>query len=168
MPVPRSLARARYAAAALAVGAALLVTGCGASTIPNTDVQSTPRKRRVIDFAEKYRHAVERQDVGTLLKLASGDYLDDNGTPTGTDDIDYERLRQTLSEWERRVLDVRYECRYRRVTFRRGHILVDYTYTASFRVETPEGDRWARRLADNRMVLVKKGEEGPFRILSGM
>ena len=37
---------------------------------------------------------------------------------------------------------------------------------ATFRLTTGAGDRWARRLADNRVVLAR--EQGDFRILSGL
>ncbi len=102
------------------------------------------------------------------MRLASSHYYDDNGTPSGLDDVDYDGLGEKLNTWREGVLDVRYEIRYRRVTFHRERILVDYTYTGSFRVHSPAGERWARRLADNRLILQREGEEEEFRILSGM
>jgi hypothetical protein len=44
---------------------------------------------------------------------------------------------------------------------------VDYTYIGRFRVDAPEGSRWERRLADNRMVIAKN-KDGSYAILSGM
>lgn len=143
--------------------------GCARDVIPNTDVEDTAENREVIEFVEDYRRAVEERDVSGMLALASPRYYDDNGTPTGGDDLDFDGLRDQLAEWQQAVVDVRYEIRYRRVTFveNSDRVLVDYTYTGSFRVETPEGERWARRLADNRLVL-RQDEEGAFQILSGM
>ena len=92
-------------------------------------------------------------------------FFDDNGTINTDDDRDYDALREQLARFEQ-LLDVRYEMRYRRVTYRSDRILVDYTYTASFKVATPEGDRWETRLRDNRIELVR--EEGEFRIISGI
>ena len=46
-----------------------------------------------------------------------------------------------------------YDIRYRDVAFLPTKVLVDYTYIGRFRVNTPDGPRWERRLADNRMVL---------------
>jgi hypothetical protein len=140
--------------------------GCARDTIPNTDVPDTSENRDVLGFCERYREAVEERDVGGLLGLASPRYFDDNGTPGATDDVDYETLGDKLSAWREQLLDVRYEIRYRRVTFARDRILVDYRYTANFRVSTGDGDRWARRLADNRLTLVREADE--YRILSGM
>lgn len=146
-----------------------LAVGCARDLIPNTDVYDTAENRQVIEFVEGYRHAVEERNIPGMLALASPRYYDDNGTPTGGDDLDFDGLREMLSAWQQAVLDVRYEMRYRRVTFveNSDRVLVDYTYTGSFRVDTPEGERWSRRLADNRLVL-RETDEGSFQILSGM
>lgn len=141
------------------------IPGCGGENIPNTDVPDNAENREVLGFVEEYRHAVERRDVGGILSLVSERFFDDNGTISNDDDRDYEILSEQLSAFEQ-LLDVRYEMRYRRVTYRSDRILVDYTYTASFKVATPQGDRWETRLRDNRIELVR--EEGEFRIISGI
>jgi hypothetical protein len=143
-----------------------LVGGCADKTIPNTDVADTDENREVIKFVEKYRHAVEAQDVRQLLRLASERYLDDVGTPQGDDDLDRKRLTEKLQILKEKVKEVRYDIRYRRVIYRGARVLVDFTYAASFLIETTEGERWMRRLADHRLVLRREGEE--YRILSGM
>jgi hypothetical protein len=147
---------------------ALATAGCGATLIPNTDVEDTPENREILAFVEEYRHAVEERDVGRLLRMAHPRYLDRNGTPSGDDDVDYEALRAKLGAWRDGVLDVRYEIRYRRVTQREDRVYVDYTYTASFRTADPstERGRWSSRLADNRLVLQREG--GELKVLSGM
>ncbi|MBZ0121626.1 MAG: nuclear transport factor 2 family protein [Sandaracinaceae bacterium] len=144
----------------------LLATGCAGELIPNTDVPDTAQNRQVIQFVERYRHAVEARDVPAVLGLVSEQYLDDNGTITTEDDRDYDTLREQLARWGGEVLDVRYEMRYRRVTVRPNRIFVDFTYTGSFKIATPTGDRWSRRLADNRLELVE--QDGEYRIVSGM
>ena len=160
----------RPAPALLATSAALaacLSVGCARDVIPNTDVEDSSENREVVQFVERYRHAMEERDVAALLGLVSPRYYDDNGTPIGTDDIDVEGLRAKLAAFRERVLAVRYEIRYRRVTFTTNdRVLVDYTYTGSFRVTTSEGERWSRRLADNRIVLGREG--GELRILAGL
>lgn len=143
-----------------------LCAGCNAELIPNTDVPDTAENREAIRFVERYRHAVERRNVGEILSLVSERFYDDNGTPTTADDRDYDRLREELAAVADRLLDVRYEMRYRRVTYRPDRVLVDYTYTSSFKIATPEGDRWETRLNDNRIELVREGDE--FRIISGI
>ena len=88
--------------------------GCK-KNIPNTTVEDNPGNRAIITFMENYRRAVEERDVGALLTMAHPQYLDDNGTPTGDDDIDYRALRTKLASWRERVTDVRYEIKYRTV-----------------------------------------------------
>ncbi|MEM9067387.1 MAG: hypothetical protein AAGE52_02745 [Myxococcota bacterium] len=158
----------RFALVALALASS---AGC-ASTIPNTTVDDTPENREVVAFVEQYRRAVEERDVRRLLEMASPLYLDDNGTPGGADDLDFDSLRAKLSAWRDRVMDVRYEIKYRRVTYDQAKIFVEFRYTASFRVATPGGsERWSRRLGDHRLILTRedeRAEEEGFHILSGM
>lgn len=150
---------------ALALALAPLV-GCGAQLIPNTDVPDTVDNREAVEFVEEYRHAVETHNPASILRLVSHDYYDDNGTPASEDDVDYEALQARLGRWTADVLDVRYEMRYRRVTVYPERVFVDVTYTGSFKVRTAEGERWERRLADNRLELVR--ERGELRIISGL
>ena len=147
---------------------ALLASACTHQTIPNTDVEDTPDTRDVVQFVEKYRVAVVARDVDKLMRLASRDYYDDMGTLEGTDDVDLESLRERLNEtFSKDLLAVHYDIRYRDVTFLPTKVLVDYTYIGRFRLNTPEGSRWERRLMDHRMVLGKE-KDGGYSILSGM
>lgn len=156
------MSRALSALLLLALGA------CTHETIPNTDVADTPESREVVSFVERYRQAVISRDVAKLLSLAASDYYDDMGTPQGDDDVDLEVLKERLTEaFGAELLAVHYDIRYRDVVFLPTKVLVDYTYIGRFRVNTPEGSRWERRLADNRMVLGRK-KDGSFTIMSGM
>lgn len=150
----------------LAALALVPLVGCGAQLIPNTDVPDTVENREAVEFVEEYRHAVETHNPASILRLVSHDYFDDNGTPGTDDDIDYEGLQARLGRWTADVLDVRYEMRYRRVAVYPERVFVDVTYTGSFKVRTAEGDRWERRLADNRLELIR--EDGELRIVSGL
>ncbi len=152
--------------ACLSLAALAPLSGCAQGNIPNTDVPDNAADRQVIAFVENYRKALEARDVAKLMSFVSHRYFDDNGTPTGSDDIDYDTLRQQLASWHDQVLDVRYEIRYRHVTFRQDRVLVDFTYSGNFRIATADGDHWARRLSDDRLVLTREG--GQYRILSGM
>ena len=146
----------------------LALTACARNVIPNTEVEDTPATREVVDFVERYRKAVVARDVDKLIALTSADYFDDMGTPSGEDDVDQaalgEKLRATFGT---ELLAVHYDIRYRDVTFLPTKVLVDYTYIGRFRINSPEGPRWERRLADNRMVLAKLGN-GSYTIMSGM
>jgi hypothetical protein len=143
-------------------------TACGASTIPNTDVEDTPENRTVIAFCEKYRRAVERRDVTGLLELASKDYYEDGGNIDASDDIDYAGLREYLQNKFGEATGIRYEIRYRRVVRERDQVFVDYTFSASYRVLDPasNNERWRSAVEENRLELVPAGES--FLIVAGM
>lgn len=144
----------------------VLLTACAHSTIPNTYVEDTGENREVLEFVEKYRRAVETRDMGMLLALASQNYFDDMGTPRGDDDIDYETLREGLVRLREEVMATRYQISYRSVTYVSNRVLVDVLYTGWFRVNTPEGLQWRRRLEPHRLVLQREGNG--YKILSGM
>ncbi|MBI2898428.1 MAG: hypothetical protein HYY06_33060 [Deltaproteobacteria bacterium] len=142
--------------------------GCGTTYIRNTTVEDTSANRQVIEFCERYRHAMEAKNGRELLALASSRYYEDGGTPTASDDYDYAGLRQVLQERFRNVKQVRYDIRYRSVSAEEGKVNVDFTYSASFQLETPLGERWYRKVEDNRLVLEPIRQGDGFRILSGM
>ena len=152
------------------LGGLLLCLSAGCTKdIPNTTVEDTHANRKVINFVEVYRRAVETRDVPALLAMAHSQYLDDNGTPVGSDDIDIDALEEKLSRWGERVKDARYEIKYRRVSSKRDKIMVEYRYTASFELAHINGEeKWARRVGDHRIVLVSDESNDSFLILSGM
>jgi len=135
--------------------------------IPNTRVEDTRENREVVDFVEKYRLALESRNTTQLLALASANYFDDMGTPSGSDDIDFDGLRDALGRLREEVLGTRYQISYRAVTYDVDHkVLVDMLYTGWFRVNSSEGPVWKRRLEPHRIVLAR--EDGHYRIVSGM
>ena len=147
--------------------AALSLLSCTTHYIPNTDVEDTDFNRRVIEFCEEYRKAVERRNTALLLKLAHPRYYEDGGNIDSTDDLDYAGLRAYLQERFRDTSAIRYEIRYRRVNLgRNDEVLVEYTYSASYKLKTEQGDVWRRRVSDNRLELLPEGDT--FRILAGM
>jgi hypothetical protein len=153
---------------ALSVLLLLGFAACTHTKIPNTDVEDSPDSRDVVAFVEKYRQAVVSRNVGKLIDLVADDYYDDMGTPQGDDDVDREVLKERLEQtFGPDLLAVHYDIRYRDVVFLPTKVLVDYTYIGRFRVNTPDGTTWERRLADNRMVLSKK-KDGTYLIVSGM
>ena len=151
----------------VALGLALSAVGCAHEYLPNTDVEDNEFNRKVVEFCEDYRHAVERRNVGLLMKLADEKYYEDGATIDTSDDLDLAGLKVYLETKFRGVKTIRYEIRYRNVTLgRNNEIYVDYTYSASYQIPSPKGDVWRRTVADNRLSLIPNGET--FRIVSGM
>lgn len=145
----------------------LSLAGCKKHYIPNTDVEDSSVNRKVIEFCEEYRHAVERRNIGALLSMAHLSYYEDGGNIDATDDIDFAGLRSFLESEFKDTRAVRYEIRYRRVgESPKKTFWVDYTYSASYKVPTAEGEVWRRKVADNRLELLPV--EDSFKILAGM
>jgi hypothetical protein len=147
--------------------ASVSFAACEPTLIPNTRVEDNSQNREVLEFIERYRTAIESRNSAALLALASQNYFDDNGTPAGKDDMDYDGLKGALARMREEVLGARYQISYRAVTFDSEHrVLVDMLYTGWFRINTADGPEWKRRLEPHRIVLAR--EDGQFRILSGM
>jgi len=146
---------------------ALSLVACSKTYIPNTDVEDTSENRKVILFCEAYRHAVEDKNINELLKMASPSYFEDGGNTKPEDDYDYAGLKEYLMTTFLKTTSIRYEIRYRRLTFTEtGHVLVDYTYAAAYRIPGVKGEEWRHKVADNRLDLVRDGES--YKIVSGM
>ena len=145
----------------------LPVAGCSTTYIPNTDVEDTGENRKIVLFCEEYRHAVEDKNVGQILKMTSPHYHEDGGNTRGEDDMDYDAFKQFLTTEFVKTTSLRYEIRYRKVsTTETQHVLVDYTYAASYKLPGVKGEEWKHTVADNRLDLVPDGES--FKIIAGM
>ena len=143
------------------------VTACSKTYIPNTDVEDTGANREVIEFCETYRHAMEDKNVVQLIKLMSPGYFEDGGNTRGEDDADFDAMRDFLTGDFLKTTGIRYEIRYRRITFtERKHIYIDYTYAAAYRLPGVKGEEWRHTVADNRLDLVPDGDT--YKIIAGM
>ena len=157
---------ARIAFVAFVILGILGSLGCSKAYIPNTDVEDTGVNRDVVAFCEKYRHAMEDRNVATLLKLMSPGYFEDGGEAQ-KESADYDKIRDFLTGDFLKTGGVRYEIRYRRVTFtENSHVYVDYTYAAAWKVPGVKADEWHHKVADNRLDLVRDGES--YKIIGGM
>jgi len=82
-------------------------------------------------------------------------------------DVDYDSLKTGLGRLRNEVIDARYQISYRGLTYMTNdRVLVDLLYTGWFKVETPDGPQWRRRLEPHRIVLAR--EDSKYRIVSGM
>lgn len=141
--------------------------GCATQNIPNTHVKDTKENREVLEFVEQYRKAMESRDSTTLLSMASKYYFDDMGTTAGEDDVDFDGLRDGLARLRHDVLAARYQISYRGLSeVADNRVWVDLLYTGWFKINTPEGPQWRRRLEPHRVVLSR--EDGRLKIVSGM
>jgi hypothetical protein len=159
----RRVLSASVVCAALALSA--FAAGCASGYIPNTDVPDTDANVKVIKFCEQYRHAVEEKNVAQLLKLASPEYHKRGAID---DDVDYATLKDFLTTTYQTTDSIRYEIRYRRVTFTEDEkVLIDYTFAASYRLPGVRKEEWRHTVSDNRLVLVPN-PQGEYKIIAGM
>jgi hypothetical protein len=141
--------------------------GCAKTFIPNTDVEDLGENRKVVLFCEQYRHAVEDKNAALLLKMMSGAYFEDGGNTKSEDDADYDRIREFLTGDFLQTAGIRYEIRYRRITFTEtNHIYVDYTYAAAWKIPGVKADEWHHKVSDNRLDLMR--DHDSYKILAGM
>jgi hypothetical protein len=152
---------------AFVAAVALASAGCSRTYLPNTDVEDTSQNRQVILFCEQYRHAMEDKNVAQLLKAMSPGYFEDGGNGKNDNNADYDEIRGFLTGNFLKTSGVRYEIRYRRVTFTEtNHVFVDYTYAAAWKLPGFKADEWHHKVADNRLDLVRDGDS--FKIVAGM
>lgn len=169
LPACRPAPKSAFPLARLFLGALVLMSGLGCAHryIPNTDIEDNPFNREVVAFCEKYRKAVERRSVPELVKMAHPMYFEDGGNADASDDMDYSELREYLETKFVEAKAIRYEIKYHKVgRGRKDEVLVDYTYSASYKIPTAKGDIWRRTVADNRLELVPDGES--YKVIAGM
>lgn len=164
----RLIRRSRRGLVVAGFGLLLASTGCSKAYIPNTDVEDTQQNRDIILFCERYRHALEDRNVAELMKLMSPGYFEDGGNTKSDDDADYDKIRDFLTGDFLRTNGIRYEIRYRRITYTETkHIHVEYTYAAAWKIPgLQQEDVWHHRVADNQLDLVRDGDS--FKIVAGM
>lgn len=151
----------------LGLGLGLAAAGCATHYIPNTDVEDSDDNRKIINFCEIYRTALEQKKTATLVAMASPRYYEDGGNADPTDDMDYDGLQEWLDTRFQETKAIRYEIRYRRIE--RGEnnkILVVFTYSASWKIPGLTQDEWKRKVSDNRLELEPDGDS--YKILAGM
>lgn len=154
----------------------MLAVGCGGGTayVSGTRVRYSDNNKSAIDAVEQYRLALERRDADALMLMASKQYWEDSGTPTGGDDYGYEGLRTVLQARLQEVTDIRYSLRYVDVHqtctgdlhagCRAGvDVLIDASYTINDALGKPK--RPDKR-DQNQLVLEWDGHKWLF--LSGM
>jgi hypothetical protein len=147
-------------------GLFLWTVGCGERYIPNTEIADNSVNRAVIDFCERYRHAVEDLNVGLLMSFASPRYFDNSGTQKGDDDMNKAGLEEALKTRFKTIKALRYEFKYRDVYEMHNTIMVEYTYNMSVQYEIGGETKWQNKTADNRLEL-ERVDDG-FLIVSGM
>jgi len=166
--LPNRISRLARAGALLALAwMAAMASGCAMiRPIPGTKIPDTPTNREVLARVEEYRVALEQRDATKLLTMASPQYYEDAGTPSGADDYGYPGLKRVLEQRLSALRWLRYLIRFRDLRVEGNRAMVDIKYDISFQLLTELGERWERKQSEKRMELVK--EDNRWMFLSGM
>jgi hypothetical protein len=137
------------------------------SYIYGTHVPDTSVNRDVVATVEQYRIAVEHRDTQALLAMASKNYWEDGGTPTGADDYGFDGLAGVLEGRFARADGIRYTMKYVNVKkLGANRAAVDVMIDASYSIGTAGGPKRLDMKDQNEMVLEYDGRKWLF--LSGM
>ena len=137
------------------------------SYIYGTRVVDSSTNRDIIATVEQYRLAVEHKDTQALLAMASKNYWEDGGTPTGADDYGFDGLAAVLQGRFARADGIRYTMKYMNVKkLSANRAAVDVMIDASYSVATANGPKRLDMKDQNEMVLEYDGRKWMF--LSGM
>jgi hypothetical protein len=160
----------------LLVACLVAVTACAGKMrmIPGTKVADSQFNRSIIDRIEAYRRALERGDSAELQLMASKNYWEDSGTPSGSDDYGYDGLAAVLGQRFAKATDVRYSMRYVSVRSQCGsepaegcRVSVEILMDASFSVIDATGKvRRPDKRDQGEFVLERIGDKWMF--VSGM
>lgn len=146
----------------------LILVACAASTrnIGGTKIPDTDENREILRTVEKYRMAVEKKDTGALISMASKQYWEDGGTPTGSDDYGYDGLADVLAGRFQNAESIRYSMKYIRIRRQANRAFVEVLVDASFTIRTFRGEERLDMRDQNELVLEHDGERWLF--LAGM
>lgn len=126
---------------------------------PSIDVRQDVSTALVV--LESYRVALKHGDTGTLLALASDEYLDGSGTEATEDDIDRAGLAQALRRWNAIAL-TDLDLRVMRVVHRGEMLVLEVRYGIRVRMRGRE----SVLVEEHEMILAPRGRSWAF--LSGM
>jgi hypothetical protein len=154
----------------------VILSGCAGRLrmIPGTKVADNDFNRAVIDRIEGYRRALEQGDAAELTLMASKNYWEDSGTPSGSDDYGYEGLAQVLNQRLSKASNVRYSMRYVAMRSQCGtdavegcRVSVEILIDASFSVTDATGKvRRPDKRDQGEFILERIGNQWMF--VSGM
>ena len=152
----------------LAVSLAILAGCAHTKMIPGTRIPDNKENRSIIKIVEKYRRAMIKRDMGTLMAMAHPHYYEHLGTHKGEDDYGYKGLLGVIRKRMQQVQAMRYNIKYRRMKWvSKKEVVVEIYIDAYFQMATaPKDVKWSHYADYNKVVLVK--HKGRWYFLGGM
>ncbi len=147
--------------------ACTMLTACGPRYVTGTEIEYSDSKQEIAEVVERYRVAMEQQDVAGLRSIASRDYYENGSTTTNADDdYGYDGLERVFADLENTVKAVKYKIEVTDITIMGRSATVNFDYEAQFLYTIGERDQWGTKGDKNRLSLRK--EKGVWRVLSGL
>ena len=157
----------RPALAALLVCFATVLAGCTPKLVPGTEIKDTPDARQILDLIGNYRVSLEARNVEGVLKLVSGSFFENSGTPEAGDDYDRAGLEQKLRAWANKTNAVRATIEVKDILVNGDTAHVRYFFDVSFQIPGPDNSLQWKRETDTKELVVKR-EDGTWKIASGI
>ena len=107
------------------------LAGCAVRKIPNTEIDDNDDTRAIIDVIEQYRRAVLTKNAQTIVDLADEEFLDDGGSASPDDDLEYKTLFTVLPARLKNFDDIKLEIAVRKIEIDKDGLVARATYTYS-------------------------------------
>lgn len=149
-----------------------LTSGCKPKLLPSTNVPATAENKRVVDFLEQYKAAVEKRSVEAVMELVAKDYEDNMGSDDPALFTNYLTLKEKLEKTLPRIQDIRLGLFVQHIAkLENGLYETVFYFNKQVLMDVPAGEKWLSVKEVSRMVLRKRTDKNApyaFEILSGI
>jgi hypothetical protein len=149
----------------LLAAAILFSTGCLRRTIPGTQIPDSADTQEILGVIKRYVAAMEGRDVEGVMSLVAPDFLDNGGTSSPEDDLDYKNLGEALQRRFEKVDRIRLEVDVRDIAVGENDAAAVYYY--SLRYDMPQMVERAQSASELKRMTFKR-TDGGWKILSGI
>lgn len=148
---------------------AIVLAAACAGQRAQAPIPDTAEAREILAVMERFRAAMQDQDVDAILDIASRQYYDPMGSPDPGNDVYFEELESKLAGDFEDILQIRLDIEVLKIEFDETMPLatVSYRYDVRYQISMPSGDKWHNALEVNRMALQLE-DDGAWRVISGL
>ena len=146
--------------------------GCKPRLLPSTNINATRENKQIVAFLERYKAAVEKRSVDSVMELVAKDFSDNMGTDDPALHLDYLGLKEKLEKYFPRILDIRLGLFVQHVAkLRKDEYEVVFYFNKNILTEVPSGEKWIAIKEVSRMVIRRthgKQAQAAFEIVQGI
>lgn len=149
-----------------------LISGCKPKLLPSSNVPATRENKKVIEFLEQYKAAVEKRSVEAVMELVAKDYHDNMGSEDPALYTNYLSLKEKLEKTLPRIQDIRLGLFVQHIAkLDNGLYEVVFYFNKQVLMDVPAGEKWLSIKEVSRMILRKRDDKNSpyqFEIVSGI